>query len=964
MPISPVDLHSLSRLLDECLALPSAEREAWLRALPPPFRHLAGPLRDMLADQERLAADPLLSQLPDLAESEPTDAAASLSIAGERIGPYRLVQRIGRGGMGEVWLAERADGAYERRVALKLPRLLVAEDLASNLASRMAGERQIAARLEHPNIARLYDTGIDATGRPFIAMEFIQGRNIDIHCRELALCVPARLRLAVQVLRAMAYAHGRLVVHRDIKPANVLVSEDGTAYLLDFGIAALLGEGRPAATRGLTPRYAAPEQMVGGAPGVPADVYSLGALLHELLTDTLPNAQPASERVPDAVRRRALRGELDAILAKALQADPAQRYASADAFAEDIERHLRGDSVGVWAGSAAHRFARALRRHWIGASATAAVLLALLGGGAVALVQMHQAGEATQRERVVKDFMTEVFAHSSRRIGPSGEDRQDLLDHSAQLIGTRFGDQPALQAELYGVVGAAYAEMGAHRLAAELFARQIGTLQQLGTFAPQLAAARLSHVEALLDDGAREEAGKQLAEAQALLRPDLQAPRLRAAVLAARLEVEMGRYNKAEQGLRGLETQLDNAPGEHGRERAWVLALRAEAQARQGHAAEALPTFERAAVLAEQVDGPSSLTAATIRLRAAPWYAQNGELEASERLFGKGIAALRAHGELQRIRAAVQVARHWSSLYNSMQRVPFSAAREGTEQSLEFLRAQGNAVPAQMLAGVEDSLAAMYVNWGDIQRAAPLARRSGPLRVAAARTPGERIVPLGSVGIFAMHAGDHVAAEAALDERLQARDAAGLRLTLYRANDMRLAALNASMAGWPDKAFKALEGGPGEAALREKGLDPQWYSETLNLARARVLIDRAVPGDAASALVLLNIPRPPRPRQDRALLAAGTAPAGLRGEALCQLGRSGEGVALLQAYLDSISPDRYEHAPQVARLRAVMGLCALQAGHRGLARSLAAQARASFAAQPGVSAYYQAPLLRLEQRLP
>ncbi|HEY1092004.1 MAG TPA: protein kinase, partial [Burkholderiaceae bacterium] len=752
-------------------------------------------------------------------------------------------------------------------------------------------------------------------------------------------------------------------IHRDIKPANVLVSADGVAHLLDFGIAALLGEGQGATARGLTPRYAAPEQIAGGAEGVQADIYSLGALLHELLTDALPNAQAASERVPDAARRRALRGELDAILAKALHPDPERRYASADAFAEDIERHLRGECISAFQASAAQRLGKTLRRHWVGVSATVAVLLALAGGGATALVQMRQADAAAQREGVVKAFMAEVFARSSRHVNPGGDGRQALMEDSVQLVETRFAGQPALQAELYGLVGAGYVEMGAYRLAAELFGRQVATLVSLDAPASEQAAARLDQSEALLDDRARDAAGAQLAEAQALLDPDMQALKLRAAVLGARIDVEMGRYDSAEQGLRELDAQLQAGGAEHGRARAWVMSLRAQAQIRKGHFDESLPKVEQAAALAEAADGPDSLTAAAIRLRAAPLYAQAGDIEASDRLFASGIAALRAKGGLQRIRAEVQVVRRWSSLYSSMQRVAFAAARDGTQQSLDFLRAQGDAVPAQMLAQVENALAGMYVDWGDIQDGTPLEASSGPLQLAAARTPEERIVPLGSAGTIAMYQGDHVRAEIALNGRLQARDAAGLRLTLYRANDMRLVALNASMAGWPDKALKVLREGPGEAALRSQGLDPQWYVETLRLARARVLIDRAGPGDAAAALALLDLPRPPRPKQNRTLIAAATAPAGLRGEAWCLIGRSREGLAMLETYLDSLSPDRYEHAPQVARLRAVMGLCALQAGRPSLARALSVQARAAFTAQPGVSAYYKAPLLRLEQAL-
>jgi len=360
--LTMTDLPALSSLLDEALDLDAPQRLAWLEALPAEHARLNPLLRQMLVDNDSIEYGKFLQSFPTLREAVVDRSAAR---AGARIGPWRLLREIGLGGMGRVWLAERADGQFRRQVALKLP-LLAWDD---GLSERMSRERQISALLEHPGIARLYDAGLDDLGRPYLALEYIDGTPIDAWCDARDVAIPGRLRLLAQVAEALAYAHEHCVIHRDLKPSNVLVSSDGRAHLLDFGIARLVLDephGRAEPTRSarmMTPRYAAPEQILGEPGTCLSDVYSLGVLAFELLSGQMPYTPRhgtfasweeavlregracASSKARSRADARALRGDVDAIIGKAMCRQPGDRYSTAIAFAEDIANHLTGRSV-------------------------------------------------------------------------------------------------------------------------------------------------------------------------------------------------------------------------------------------------------------------------------------------------------------------------------------------------------------------------------------------------------------------------------------------------------------------------------------------------------------------------------------------------------------------------------------------------------------------------------------------
>jgi eukaryotic-like serine/threonine-protein kinase len=331
MSLTNREMARLGELLDEALPLTPEQRCAWLDALSSADQPLVRTLRDLLRAEETGAIGPL-DRPPRIETGSTEEDGAVGRHAGERLGAYELLRPLGSGGMADVWLACRADGAFERQVALKIPRL---QNRGLEMTARFALECNILATLEYPGIARLYDAGVDASGVPYIAMEYVQGEPLVAWCDARGLDKGARIRLFLQVLDVVAYAHGRQVVHRDLKPSNILVTEQGEVRLLDFGIARLLQPATEATllTRvyglALTPEYASPELLRGEAIDSRSDIYSLGVVLHELLTGARP-AQPTRPATGDPTR---LQGALREVVTKALQPDPDERYVDAASFA-------------------------------------------------------------------------------------------------------------------------------------------------------------------------------------------------------------------------------------------------------------------------------------------------------------------------------------------------------------------------------------------------------------------------------------------------------------------------------------------------------------------------------------------------------------------------------------------------------------------------------------------------------
>ena len=396
-----------------------------------------------------------------------------------------LQRLLAEGGMGEVWFAQRADGVMQRAAALKLPR---AEWVDQVLTERIARERAILARLQHPHIAVLYDAGMGDTGRPFLALEYVDGVPIDEHCRGRDL--PAVLRLFAQVARAVAYAHAQLVIHRDLKPANVLVTKDGTPKLLDFGISKLIEGDAPLADetaltrlagRRLTLAYAAPEQVLGLPVSVAADVYALGVMLFELVAGQRPyrardsrvleaeilRGEPPrpSDEATDKARARALRGDIDAIVLTALRRDPAARYQTAAALADDLDNYLAGLPVTAQPDRRFYRLRKFVARNALQVTAGVAIVVALGVGLGVAL---WQAQRATALNAFVLSLIRQADPNATQQTRAAD---LAMLTAIENKIDQEFKGAPDQLLELRLTVGEAYFNRGEMMAARRVFQR-------------------------------------------------------------------------------------------------------------------------------------------------------------------------------------------------------------------------------------------------------------------------------------------------------------------------------------------------------------------------------------------------------------------------------------------------------------------------------------------------------------
>ena len=565
-------------LFDELVELEPDSRASRLRELAEADAAVAREVESLLtayfAAGDFLDA-PALEAAPTLAGEALEPRAGDELEAGRELGAWRLVRRLGAGGMGEVWEVERADGQFRQRAALKLlKRGLDSEDVLR----RFRVERQLLARLRHPAIAHLYDGGITPDGRPFYVMELVEGEPITTACARRTAPVDERLRVFLTVCDAVEAAHRSLVVHRDLKPANVLMTPQGEVKLLDFGIAKVLAEDEEDGTatrsweRLLTPAYAAPEQILGQPVTTATDVYSLGVMLYELLVGRLPHRrQPGAaarlveevtretvERPSTAVRRQAsaahdaeplaaeererrarrLRGDLDWIVLRALAGEPERRYPTAAALAADLRRHLDSKPVEARPDSFGYRAGRFVRRHRVAVGAAVLVVLAVLGGLAAALVQAERARREATRAQRVRDFLVSIFESIDPEHARGARvTAREVVAEGARRFERELAGEPEAQAELFGVLARAERSLGEYESAlARAREAQRRSARLYGAGDPRPAEAAATVVGVLVDQGRLEAAERHARAALAALDSRGEDGQL----AAARLEAALG----------------------------------------------------------------------------------------------------------------------------------------------------------------------------------------------------------------------------------------------------------------------------------------------------------------------------------------------------------------------------------------------------------------------------------------
>lgn len=646
-------LRQLDRLLDELLDLEPADQQRYLRERCP--AELEPRLRGMLALEA--GSSPLDQGVPSgVLTSVLEETSTKVLERGTRIGPWEVVEILGQGGMGEVYLARRADGAFEREVALKVATVLHRDD---ERRYRLEQERRILAGLEHPSIAGLVDGGITSSGRSWFAMELVRGEPIVLACDQRRLSVAQRLELFLEVVRAVELAHRRLVVHRDLKPNNVLVTVAGDVKLLDFGIAGILGEEGEAAetTAWWSPDYASPEIAAGEPVGPASDLFQLGVLLFELVVGVVPReiatrpreawreavlSEPmpaaavrwsqlvaASAGEPLAAQRqttqrqlaRILRGDLGAILARATDLRPEARYPTVAALAEDLERFRDGRPVRARPASATYRMGKWLLRHRVGVAAAALVTVLLTGlvvASAVRLARERSAAQAqARRAETVAAFLADLFRAGDplRRGGPEPRVR-DLLDRGAARVARELEEAPEVRETMSLVLGRAYLGLGdveaARPLLESVLASRTG---RLGDNSSELAPVWLALAEAARIEGKGEAAELAVTDAIRVARsaPD----RLAAAIEQARVLRDLGRHQEALEAIADARREAAAPQPEP------EAAMRYQLEVVEGsihfdlsHHLEASPALERAVSAAREVPELEAQRATALSLLA------------------------------------------------------------------------------------------------------------------------------------------------------------------------------------------------------------------------------------------------------------------------------------------------------------------------------------------------------------
>ncbi|MGE5242971.1 MAG: serine/threonine-protein kinase [Betaproteobacteria bacterium] len=785
--------RDLSPMLDRALELESGPRAEYLASIRLTDPAVAEALEGLLAEHEQV-------RVSDFLETPAIGTDSMPAMPAERtIGAYTLERPLGMGGMGTVWLARRSDGRFDGQVALKLVNLAVFDAAARE---RFAREGTLLARLAHPNIAHLFDAGVTASGQPYLVLEYVDGMRIDAYADSHRLGVRARLELFRQVAGAVAHAHANLVVHRDLKPSNILVDAAGCVKLLDFGIAKLLEDKQREititipTTQALTPRYAAPEQVSGGAITTAVDVYALGVLLYELLAGAHPTAPPGADppaqvralgdreptRMSDAIRllaadavngsrvaaeratslerlRRACRGDLDTIVGKALRKSPAERYSTVTAFDEDVRRYLENEPVTARPESVLYRTRKFVGRHRVGLAAAATAVVALIAGTTIAVLQARQSARerdralaALRRAEATDDFSS--FLLSQARPAGKPISNAELLARGEVLIAKRFANDPALRVNLLLNLADRYQEN-------QQFDARTRVLTQAYEESRNLA-----------DAGLRSYATCEWASQVA----------------------ERGDYSQAFPLLDGVMPVLASTP-DYADFEARCRVIESIAANQAADSVRAIAAAERAVALAEQrVGAPGTQLDALAALSTA--YSSGYRYDAADNAFRRTLGLLESQGLGDTLDAA-QILNNWST----------------------------------MLQNAGQMLAAVHVS----ERAIRIAR-------AADTEHGPSMSMLATYGNALSAVGDHSAAQSVLDEAMAKARLAGSRARLILT--FRYAISAAYEAGRADRGARLLTGA--SAALNADPNASAFLKGVVDVGAAQIALASGDPARAAS----------------------------------------------------------------------------------------------------------------------
>ncbi|HEY0428432.1 MAG TPA: serine/threonine-protein kinase [Pyrinomonadaceae bacterium] len=561
----------------------------------------------------------------------------------KHFGNYKIIREIGAGGMGAVFLAERIDGEFEQQVAIKIVRQTIAE---SELVNRFKRERQILASLNHPNITKLLDGGVSEDGLPFLAMEFVEGEVVTKFVEREKLNLDEILKLFLKICSAVAYAHRNLIVHRDLKPNNILVNGESEPKLLDFGLAKLLDENltndaaqAQTAFHALTPAYASPEQLKNEAITTASDIYSLGVVLYELLTGerpfrfedksldeiikTITEFHPPlpSANQNSKLRNSQLKGDLDNIVLTALRKEPARRYKSVEAFADDIERYLKGLPVSARPATFRYRAGKFIKRHKVGVLAASLILLSLIGGIVTSLWQAQQARREKEKAESINAFLEQTLEYanpilSSLRKNGRETTVNEVLDEAARRLDNgEFNSQPEVKAELERAVAASYFGQGRYQEARKHLEQYVLLLKGLyGETHPKMIAGSIMWASLLFDKGETEEAEKTYRQFLPMMRYEHEKGNIKTEILAdalnqfAYLRRTQGDSREAETLFRETLTLIPQLSGEAFNSVATTRSTLASVLADQGRFDEALQTAREAVEeyrLRNETDSPS-----------------------------------------------------------------------------------------------------------------------------------------------------------------------------------------------------------------------------------------------------------------------------------------------------------------------------------------------------------------------